>query len=224
MIIAIDGPAGSGKSTVARRLAERLGFELLDTGAMYRAVAFRALTCGVSVTDEEAVARVVVRDEVEFIHERGEPAPARVLIAGDDVTSAIRLPMVDEAVSAVARMPLVRRAMVAQQRRIAAGKDIVVEGRDIGTVVFPNADVKFYLTATPEERARRRAAQQAATGVLVDPAGVRESIERRDEADSTRPVAPLVPAEDAIVIDTTGMSVEEVVDRMVSIVFEARGR
>ncbi len=222
MIIAIDGPAGSGKSTVAKGVAIRLGFSYLDTGAMYRAVAFRALTRGVSVHDQEGVVRVALADEVEFVYDEGSSLPTRVFIAGDDVTSAIRLPLVEDAVSAVAAMPLVRKAMLVQQRRIASQGDTVMEGRDIGTVVAPDAELKFFLTATPEERARRRAAQQAASGLLVDPAGVREAITRRDHADSTRAVAPLVPAEDAIVIDSTDLSIEDVIERIVSITMESR--
>lgn len=222
MIIAIDGPAGSGKSTVAKRVAERLGFHYLDTGAMYRAVAFRSIVLGVAIHDEAGVARIAQRDQVTFGHDDGSALPSRVFIAGDDVTGAIRTPRVDDSVSAVARMPLVREAMVAQQRTIAASSDIVVEGRDIGTVVFPDAELKVYLTATAEERARRRTAQQAATGHVVDPSGVRESILRRDEADSTREVSPLEPAADAIHVDTTGLTIDEVVDRIVTLAEKAR--
>lgn len=220
MIIAIDGPAGSGKSSVAKRVAEKLDFHYLDTGAMYRAIAFRALTSGISFYDEEAVARIARRDSVSFVHEPGQSLPSRVIIAGDDVTSAIRTPRVDEAVSPVARMPKVRAAMVEQQRAMAAGSDIVIEGRDIGTCVFPEAELKVFLTAAPEERARRRAAQHAASGILVDPAGVRESIERRDEIDSTREVAPLTPAPDAVILDSTALSLDAVVDRIVGLATE----
>lgn len=223
MIIAIDGPAGSGKSTVAKMVAERLGFHYLDTGAMYRAVAFRALTCGVSPHDEAAVVRIAIRDEVEFAHDGDEALPSRVFIAGDDVTSAIRLPMVDDAVSAVAGLPLVRKAMLVQQQRIAAEHDTVVEGRDIGTVVFPKAELKVFLTATPEERSRRRAAQQAASGLLVDPTGVHEAMARRDAADSGREVAPLMPADDAVVLDSTDLTTEQVIERIVQIAHEVRG-
>lgn len=214
MIIAIDGPAGSGKSTVAQRVAGRLGFHYLDTGAMYRAVAFRALASGVRPYDESAAARIAENDQIAFEHEGDEALPSRVLIAGDDVTNAIRLPKVEDVVSTVASMVRVREAMVAQQRRIAREGNTVVEGRDIGTVVFPDAELKIYLTATPEERARRRAAQQAMSGILVDPAGVRESILRRDEADSTREVSPLTPAADAVLLDTTGLSIDQVVERI----------
>ncbi len=216
MIIAIDGPAGSGKSTVAKLVAEKLGFHYLDTGAMYRAVAFRALVDGVRLTDEERVGLIAENCEVSFAHDEGEALPTRVFIDGQDVTAAIRAPQVDDAVSAVASLQRVRAAMVKQQRRIGAQDDIVIEGRDIGTVVFPDAELKVFLTASPEERSRRRAAQQAAQGVLVDPAGVRDAIDKRDLADSTRQIAPLTPAPDARVIDTTGLSLDEVVARVVA--------
>jgi len=212
MIIAIDGPAGSGKSTVAKLVAGRLGFHYLDTGAMYRAVACRALDLGVSLADEDAVAHIAATDAITFGHEPGATLPSIVRIADEDVTAAIRMPEVDDAVSAVARLPHVREAMVAQQRAIGGSDDIVVEGRDIGTVVFPDAEVKIFLTATPEERARRRAAQQALTGIDVDATGVQEALLRRDSADSTRQYSPLTPADDAIELDTTGLSLMEVVE------------
>jgi cytidylate kinase len=213
MIIAIDGPAGSGKSTVAQRVAKRMGFHYLDTGAMYRAVAQRALALGLSPLDEGAVAAIALREEIAFAHDGDDPLPSRVFIAGEDVTEAIRTPAVDEAVSAVARQPSVRRAMVAQQRHIGTSEaDIVVEGRDIGTVVFPEAEVKVYLTASTQERARRRAVQQEESGIEVDEMHVRRSIEKRDETDSSRSVSPLAPAEDAFILDTTGLSIDEVVE------------
>ncbi len=222
MIIAIDGPAGSGKSTVAKLVAEAMGFHYLDTGAMYRAVAWRALTRGVSPADEDAVVAIAESDVVRFAHEPGESLPSRVFIAEHDVTGAIRSPEVDDAVSSVARLPRVRIAMVAQQRHLSEGEDIVVEGRDIGTVVFPDAEVKVYLTATPEERARRRALQQAQNGLEVDAQEVHDSIMRRDEADSSRPVAPLAAADDAVILDTTGLSVEQVIERIALLAHQAR--
>jgi cytidylate kinase len=223
MIIAIDGPAGSGKSTVAKLVAEAMGFHYLDTGAMYRALAWRALASGVSPTDEDAVVAIAHCDVVSFAHELGESLPSRVFIAGHDVTDAIRSPEVDDAVSSVARLPHVRTAMVAQQRHISEGEDIVVEGRDIGTVVFPDAELKVFLTATPEERARRRALQQSQSGQIgVDEREVHDSILRRDKADSSRAVAPLAAADDAVVLDTTGLSIEQVIARIASLAREAR--
>jgi len=220
MIIAIDGPAGSGKSTVAKLVAEAMGFHYLDTGAMYRAVAWRALSTGVSPADEAGVVAVAQRDEVSFAHEEGQSLPSRVFIAGHEVTDAIRRPDVDDAVSAVARNPKVRAAMVAQQRHLSEDADIVVEGRDIGTVVFPDAAVKVFLTASPDERARRRALQQSESGIEVDVRDVHQSIMRRDEADSSRAVAPLAAADDAVMLDTTGLSIDEVVSRIAEL---ARG-
>lgn len=212
MIIAIDGPAGSGKSTVAKLVAERLGFHYLDTGAMYRAVARRVLELGALPSDETAAVSIARGEPVTFTHEPGEALPSRVFIGGRDVTHAIRTPEVDDAVSAVARMPLVREAMVARQRQIGEDSDIVVEGRDIGTVVFPDAEVKVYLTASAEERARRRVRQHSHGGHDIDAERVRDAIDRRDRADSTREVSPLTAAEDAVVVDTTGMSIEQVVE------------
>ncbi len=222
MIIAIDGPAGSGKSTVAKLVARRLGFHYLDTGAMYRAVACRVLAGGGDLHDEDAVAVVASRDVISFSHEPGEPLPNLVSIAGIDVTAAIRTPQIDEAVSVVARMPRVREAMVEQQRHLSQGSGIVVEGRDIGTVVFPDAELKVYLTATPEERARRRAAQQAEAGIVTDTDAVRDALIRRDQADSSRDHSPMAAAADAVLLDTTGMSLEQVVDRIAALARERR--
>lgn len=222
MIIAIDGPAGSGKSTVAKLVARRLGYHYLDTGAMYRAVAYRTLATGRSLSDEDAVASVAAHDPIAFGHEPGEPLPSLVSIAGVDVTAAIRTPEIDDAVSVVARMPRVREAMVAQQRHLGQESDIVVEGRDIGTVVFPDAELKVYLTATPEERARRRAAQQAQAGLVVDTAGVHDALVRRDLADSSRDHSPLAAAADAVELDTTGMTLDEVVEHIAELARERR--
>ena len=222
MIIAIDGPAGSGKSTVAKRVARSLGFHYLDTGAMYRAVACRVLSLGQAPSDEAAAAAVATADEIAFGHELGQPLPSRVSIGGVDVTDAIRQPEIDDAVSAVAKMPAVRQAMVAQQRHLAQASDIVVEGRDIGTVVFPDAELKVYLTASPEERARRRAAQQVASGIATDAEAVRVALIRRDAADEGRDHSPLAAAADAVQLDTTGMSLEEVVAAIAGLAEERR--
>ena len=203
MVVAIDGPAGAGKSSVARGAAEALGFTYLDSGAMYRAVALSALERGVAPASVAGSLRIDVGD--------------RVLVDGRDVTEAIRAPEVSEAASRAAADPAVREAMVAEQRRLLATGDWVAEGRDIGTVVAPDAAVKVFLTASPEERARRRAAE-----LRVDPAVVLRELTIRDERDSTRTASPLIAAPDAVVLDTTGLALDEVVARVVSLVEEKR--
>lgn len=211
MIIAIDGPAGSGKSTVAKKVAKLLGFHYLDTGAMYRSVAWLALERDVALDDAAGVAALAAENPIVFAHEEGNPLPSGVSIAGCDVTVDIRTPRIDKSVSAVSAIPAVREALTNQQRAIAASDDIVMEGRDIGTVVFPNAEVKVFLTASAEERARRRALQNAERGFgETDADVILADIIARDKADSTRDVAPLVAAEDAVNFDTTGMTIDEV--------------
>jgi CMP/dCMP kinase len=223
VIIAIDGPAASGKSTVAKAVARRIGAHYLDTGAMYRAVALAALERGVPFSDERAVATLASGVTIEFVHAGDSPIPTAVLLDGTDITAAIRAPVVDDAVSAVARMPEVRAALVAQQRRIAArAQAIVLEGRDIGTVVFPDAEVKVFLTASPEERARRRHAEMARRGHALDEVAVLDGLQRRDDADSTRQAAPLAAAADAVMLDTTGLAIHEVVDAVAGLVERAR--
>ena len=224
MIIAIDGPAGSGKSTVAKQVARMLGFHYLDTGAMYRCVAWYALENGVSTDDADELARIAREQRIVFSHEPGNPIATGVAIAGVDCTHAIRTPRVDRVVSAVAAVPAVREALVMQQRAIAADDDIAMEGRDIGTVVFPDAEVKVFLTATPEERARRRALQNAEKGYgETDAAVILADIIARDKADSTRDVAPLKPADDAVELDTTGLSIDEVCERIAALAQGKRG-
>ena len=217
MIIAIDGPAGSGKSTVAKRVAQELGFEYLDTGAMYRAVGVRALEESVPFSDEAAVAAIATSERISFAHEPGASLASRVFIGSEDVTEAIRTPAADEASSAVSRLPRVREAMVDRQREIGAERDIVVEGRDIGTVVFPDAKVKIFLTASAEERARRRALEHIDRGHRVEQEEVADAMAKRDEADSTREASPLAMASDAVELDTTGLSIDDVVAQIVSI-------
>ena len=212
LIVAIDGPSGAGKGTVARAVATRLGYRHIDTGAMYRAVAWKALRDGVDVTDERAVA--VIGERATFDLERG-----RVAIDGHDVSSAIRTPDIDSAATAVARHPAVRRVLVARQRTYGESGGVVMEGRDIGTVVFPGADVKIYLDASPEERARRRAADPAhASSKSAQLADVATALAERDKSDSTRAASPLAIATDAVVIDTTGLPVSDVIDRVVALV------
>ena len=218
MIVSIDGPAGSGKSTVARALAERLGFHYLDTGAMYRAVALSAIRAGASFDDHDRLESVASSVQIEFEHEGDSPLPTRVLLDGEDVSAAIRTPEIDAAVSLVARIPAVRSAMVAQQRRTASSAGLVAEGRDIGTVVFPDATLKVFLTASEEERGRRRHLELMQRGEVVQEQAVREGIADRDQADSNRATSPLKPAEDSILVDTTGLSVEEVIESIARLV------
>lgn len=212
MIIAIDGPSGAGKSTVAKAVAKELDFSCLDTGAMYRAVAWRALYDGVSLEDAEAVGALAHSCTISFRHEQGDPVPRRVFVDGVEVTGAIRTAEIDRSVSAVSAVPAVRQALLDQQRRIGSEGNYVVEGRDIGTEVFPNAEVKVFLTASAEERAHRRVRQNADRGIgSIDYQEVLDDIIRRDELDSSRDTAPLRPAEDAVLLDSSSMHVEEVI-------------
>lgn len=223
MIVAIDGPAGSGKSTVAKEVAQMLGFHYLDTGAMYRSIAWLALNRNVALDDAEQLAKLAAEEPITFEHEPGNPIATGVKIAGVDVTAAIRTPEIDRSVSPVSAVPAVREAMVKQQRSIAASEDVVMEGRDIGTVVFPNAEVKVFLTADARERARRRALQNQERGFgEMDEEVIYQDILRRDEADSTRDVSPLRPAEDAYELNSTGLTIEEVCEKIASLVEERR--
>ena len=207
-VVAIDGPSGSGKSTVARGVATRLGLEVLDTGAMYRAVALAVLQQGIDPADGPrcvAVARAIDLDVAD-----------RILLDGTDVSRAIRGPEVTAAVSAVSAHPGVREILVARQRAwVRAHGGGVVEGRDIGTVVFPDAAVKVFLTASHEERARRRHLDETAADRDVDVEAVAERLAHRDELDSSRAASPLAVASDALVVDTTGRTVHDVVDEIV---------
>jgi CMP/dCMP kinase len=211
MIVAIDGPAGSGKSTAARLLARRLGFDFLDTGAMYRAVALECVTLKVSLDDEAMVADVACSLQIEAL------GPI-VRSNGRDVTSAIRAPEISGAASRVAANPAVRQGMVRQQQQAAAGKNVVTEGRDQGSIVFPEALCKFYLTADPDERARRRQRELAEQGEQVTFEELRKQILERDTRDKTRETAPLVKADDAMRIDTTHMTTDEMVACLETIV------
>jgi CMP/dCMP kinase len=211
LIIAIDGPSGAGKGTVARAVAERLRYRHLDTGAMYRAVAWKALRDGVDLSEEAAVA--AIGTSAVFDLEEG-----RVLIDGHDVARAIRTPEIDRAATMVARLPEVRRALVAKQRLMGAGGGVVMEGRDIGTVVFPDADVKIYLDASPEERAKRRASDPAHTSAARGITEVATALAERDRSDSTRTDSPLSLASDAVHVETTGLPVDAVVDRVMDVI------
>jgi cytidylate kinase len=208
MIVTIDGPAGSGKSSAARALARRLGFDFLDTGAMYRAVALAAFRAGLAHGGEAALAPLLQRLRLEM------PPGGQVLLDGEDVSALIRTPEVTAASSELAALPLVRQRLVALQRACAAGRDLVCEGRDQGTVVFPDAGCKFFLVADLEERVRRRQQELAERGEAVDRAELRQAVETRDRRDAGRDVAPMRPADDAVVLDSTALTLEQVVDRM----------
>lgn len=207
MIIAIDGPAGAGKSTVARRLADRLGFQFLDTGAMYRAVAWAAAQRRLPWDHPEQLARLARQLRLEIDGDR-------VLVDGVDVSQQIRTAQITALTRYAANNPEVRAHLVQLQRRLAQGRNIVSEGRDQGTVVFPDACCKFYLTASPQERARRRLAQMAARGETACYDEVLAQQIERDRSDSQREVGPLKAAADAVHVDTDGLSVDEVVDRL----------
>lgn len=223
MIVAIDGPSGAGKSTVAKAVAKALGFSCLDTGAMYRAIAWRALQDGVALDDEPTLGEIARTYDIAFGHVEGDPVPRRVFIGDDEVTDAIRTAEIDRAVSPVSAAPAVREALLDQQRRIGIAGDYVVEGRDIGTVVFPDAAVKVFLTASDEERAHRRVRQNVDRGIgSIDYDEVLADLRRRDETDSSRATAPLRPADDAVHIDSTSHYIEEVIDQICSLAREAR--
>lgn len=210
MIIAIDGPSGAGKGTVARAVARELGYRHIDSGAMYRAVGWKAVHDGVALDQEDVLVALATRAVIEV-------TSTTVAIDGHDVTRVIRTPEMDRAAAAVARLPKLREVLVARQRALGAGGGIVMEGRDIGTVVFPDAAVKIYLDAAPEERARRRANDPAHSGGPAAVAEVATLITQRDEIDRTRAASPLYAATDATILDTTGRSIDDVVKEVVQI-------
>ncbi|HVN76717.1 MAG TPA: (d)CMP kinase [Thermoanaerobaculaceae bacterium] len=218
ILIAIDGPAGAGKSATAREVAVRLGLPYLDTGAMYRAVALLACRRGLGPAlddaDTDAVVEIARVIEVGF---SGDPRAQRVSVAGEDVTEALRAPEVSQMASVVSAIPLVRREMVRRQRELAARAGGVVEGRDIGTVVFPDATLKVFLTATPEVRARRRFEELTRRGVAVRWDDVVAEQRERDRRDSTREASPMRPAEGAVIVDSSGLSLAEVVEAVVAL-------
>lgn len=217
LVVAVDGPSGAGKGTVARAVARALGYRHIDTGAMYRAVAWRALALGIPLEAAGDVAAVAARAGFDL----GDGA---IAIDGHDVTAAIRTPDMDKAAALVARNAAVRDVLVARQRTLGADGGVVMEGRDIGTVVFPQAELKIYLDASQDERARRRAADPAhASSRTGDVAHVAQDLAARDKSDSTRSVAPLAQAADAVYIDTTGVPVEAVVARVLTLVREREG-
>jgi CMP/dCMP kinase len=215
LIIAIDGPSGAGKGTIARAVAARLGYQHVDTGAMYRALAWKGLQESYDLTNESSLAALAARLDFDV-------CDGRVRVAGQDVATAVRTPEMDRAASVVARQPRVREALIVRQRALGAAGGVVMEGRDIGTVVFPQAPVKIFLDASPEERARRRATDPAhASG--KGPAAIPEvavALAERDRLDRTRATSPLAVAADAVVIDTTTLSIDEAVDRVMEVVKE----
>lgn len=217
-VIAIDGPAGAGKSTVALRVAQRLGYVLVDTGALYRGVALAALDAGVSWDDDAGLGALAQRLRLEFVPTRDrEAGPPHLLIDGRDCSQRIRTPEISLGASEVSKHPSVRHALLAIQRRMGELGGVVLEGRDIGTVVFPDAEVKVFLTAAAESRANRRVSDLADRGIMADFGQTLAEIELRDERDKSRSVAPLRAAPDAVTLDTTHLDVDSVVDQLVEL-------
>jgi len=211
VVVAIDGPAGAGKSTIAKKLAERLRFTYIDTGAMYRAVALWALRQNVSWDDMHRMEQLAIAAQIEL-------SPGHIRLNGEDVTEAIRTPEVSNGASKVAVIPGVRRAMVAKQREMGERANVVMEGRDIGTVVFPDADVKIFLDANPQERVRRRLRDVRAQGENISEGQLAAEMKERDRRDSTRSDAPLAQAPDAVYLDSTPLSLDEVEETILKIV------
>lgn len=220
LTVAIDGPAGAGKSTVARAVARALGYTYIDSGAMYRAATLNVLRRGVDLNAPEAVSAVVAQSEIAL---RAGPDGPRVYLDGEDVTEAIRSVEVGEAVAKVAQIPAVRETLVALQRRMGQRGGVVMDGRDIGTVVLPWADVKVFLTASSKERARRRYEELKAAGKSVTFAEVYDALTRRDAMDASRAHSPLRQAPDAVAIDTTGRSIEDVIAEVLALCYQRGG-
>ncbi|WP_456000370.1 (d)CMP kinase [Phascolarctobacterium succinatutens] len=216
IVVAIDGPAGAGKSTIAKLAAEKLGYAYIDTGAMYRSVAWKFLQTG-KAFDEDFISGLSKTMLIDF---KPEANINRVFVDGTEVTDAIRTPEVTAIVSRVAAIGAVREAMVDQQRRMGEAGGVLMDGRDIGTVVFPNAQLKIFLTASVEERARRRYAEMVAKGQQVDLQQLQADIAERDKQDSERAISPLRQAEDALLLDTSDMGISEVTDRILQLVQE----
>ncbi len=215
MIIAIDGPAGAGKSTIAKLIAKQLGLVYIDTGAMYRAVGLKAKRNNIACSEQEKIEEMLKNTEVELKNENGATA---VYLDGENVSTEIRLPEISRMASDISAVPVVRYAMVEMQRSMANKTDTILDGRDIGTFVLPNADVKIFLTASVEERAERRYKELVARGENVKREDVRSDIEKRDYNDSHRALAPLKKADDATEVDTTGMTIDQVCEKIISLV------
>ncbi|MDZ7735800.1 MAG: (d)CMP kinase [Gammaproteobacteria bacterium] len=218
-VIAVDGPSGTGKGTVCGRLADWLGWHLLDSGALYRLVALQAERTGTPISDEAALGRLAADMELDFVR-GGEEIPIRALLAGEDVSAAIRGESISRLASEVAARPAVRQALLARQRACRQPPGLIADGRDMGTVVFPDAPLKLFLTASPEERAQRRYKQLKDKGIGVNLRQLSADIAERDARDSQRKVSPLKPAPDAVIIDTTGVDIDDVMQRVTAQVIE----
>ena len=215
MIIAIDGPAGAGKSTIAKLIAKRFDIVYIDTGAMYRAIGLKALRNGIKCTDDDKISEMLASTDINLANDNGILS---VYLDGEDVSRAIRQPEISKMASDISAVPQVRYAMVDMQRKLAAGTDTVLDGRDIGTFVLPNADCKIFLTASVDERARRRCKELSERGENVTLEQVKNDIIQRDYNDSHRKLAPLKKAEGAVEIDSTGLTIEEVCDKIAGII------
>lgn len=219
LVVAIDGPGAAGKTTVGTEVARRLGYAFLDTGNLYRALAWLAIRHGVPPTDEEGLARLARQARIRLVPPAaGSPGPGIILVDGEDVTPHLRRPEVEAIVSQVSRVPAVRAALLDLQRRLAREGGIVMAGRDIGTVVLPDADLKVYLDASPQERARRRYLELQGQGREVTLEQVARELAQRDQTDSQREAAPLRPAEDAVIVHTDGLTLAQVVARVMELV------
>lgn len=218
-VVAIDGPAGSGKGTVAKLVGEKMNLINIDTGAMFRCVALEMLRKKVSLDNEKEIQKILDNINIEFENENKED---KIILNGEDVSFKIRDEEVSSFVSPISTIKIIRDSLLKLQRKIAENKNVIMEGRDIGTTVFPNADVKIYLTASVEERARRRVKQNINKGIEANYEAILENIKDRDERDSNREIAPLRKAEDAILVDSTNMEIEEVVDRISNIIIKKK--
>ena len=216
-IVAIDGPAGTGKGTIAKLVAKEFGFMNVDTGAMFRCVTLAMIRENIGLSQSEKIEKLLNEIKIELKEENGEQV---VFLNGEDVTNQIRTPEINSFISDISKIPQVRTKLLELQRKIAQGKNVVMEGRDIGTTVFPNADVKIYLDASSEERARRRVIQNEEKGIVMTYEEVLESVKRRDKEDSERKISPLKKADDAILVDITNLTTDEVAQKIYSIIKE----
>ncbi|MBO5478925.1 MAG: (d)CMP kinase [Clostridia bacterium] len=216
-IVAIDGPAGTGKGTIAKLVAKEFGFMNVDTGAMFRCVTLAMIRENIGISQSEKIEKLLNEIKIELKEENGEQV---VFLNGEDVTNQIRTPEINSFISDISKIPQVRTKLLELQRKIAQGKNVVMEGRDIGTTVFPNADVKIYLDASSEERARRRVIQNEEKGIVMTYEEVLESVKRRDKEDSERKISPLKKADDAILVDSTNLTIDEVAQKIYSIIKE----